>query len=238
MLDQDTPQTQERTREEESRLSARGLAIGAAASATAAVLTSTFWQQGTLLAAAATPVIVEVVRELLQRPTKRIAERITAERSPLPEAAGAGPPPPEPEAEAVAAPPAPGPPRSETVSVFRPRRLRPKLVALTAGLAFAIAAAAMTVPELIAGQSLGAADRQTTLFGGKERAESGAGDNEGVPAGSPAEGSPAPPDDTLPRQDPNDEGPAQPQSRPPEREDEPPPAVPDEQAPVPPQDGQ
>ena len=48
------------------------------------------------------------------------------------------------------------------------RRFAVGVVALTALLAFVLAAAALTLPELIAGQSLGKADRHTTLFGGKQ----------------------------------------------------------------------
>jgi hypothetical protein len=49
------------------------------------------------------------------------------------------------------------------------RRLAVGAVVTTAALAFAVAAAAMTLPELVAGWSLGKGDRQTTLFGGEPR---------------------------------------------------------------------
>jgi hypothetical protein len=184
-----------REREEERRLSIRTLVIASVASATAAILTSQFWTAGTPLAAAITPVIVALVSELLHRPTEKLAERLTVEgTSILPQAAGAGPPP-EPDADRLPerAPAEPGSedePASDTgkerpepgrpstgegpVRVYRPgpqtrRRIAVGVVATTAVLAFAIAAAALTLPELIAGQSVGKRDRNTTLFGGRQK---------------------------------------------------------------------
>src|ERR687887_2888119 len=84
-----------REREEERRLSLRTLVIASVASATAAIVTSQFWEGGTPIAAAVTPVIVAFVSEMLHRPTEAIARRITSERTAiLPEAGGPAPPPP------------------------------------------------------------------------------------------------------------------------------------------------
>jgi len=44
-----------------------------------------------------------------------------------------------------------------------------KPILVTAAIAFLIAAAALTLPELIAGQSVGGGDRNFTLFGGESR---------------------------------------------------------------------
>src|ERR687885_605772 len=83
-----------RGREDQRRLSIRTLVIASLASATAAVVTSHFWTQGTPIAAAVTPVIVALVSEMLHKPTDIIVERLSTEREAvLPEAAGAGPPP-------------------------------------------------------------------------------------------------------------------------------------------------
>src|SRR3954464_13728810 len=49
-------------------LSQQTLAIAAAASAAAAVVVSHLWKDGTVIAAAMTPVIVAIVKELLARP--------------------------------------------------------------------------------------------------------------------------------------------------------------------------
>jgi len=167
-----------REREEERRLSIRTLAIASSASATAAVVTSQFWTGGTPIAAAVTPVIVALVSELLHRPTEAIARRVTYERPAILPEAGAAAPPAEADADRLPerAPSEPGsePEREAPVRVYRgqPARRRRKIavgvVVTTAVLAFAIAAAALTIPELITGGSIGKSSRHTTLFGGKK----------------------------------------------------------------------
>ena len=180
------------TREEERRINLRTLAIASAASASAAVITSQFWINGTPYAAALTPVIVAVVSEMLHRPTEKIAERFTVETDALPEAAGAGPPPPSEENDprpARAAPPATprragsgltGGPDSAPVKVYRQpskagvrarRNLPWKTILATAALAFVIAAAALTLPELIAGQSLGKGNGRTSILGNNRKSK-------------------------------------------------------------------
>jgi hypothetical protein len=189
-------QTRQREREEASRLSLRTLVIASVASATAAVVTSQFWARGTWIAAAMTPVIVALVQELLHRPTEKIATALTSDRealvprprrrahagvreelgapSEVREAeAGERAARREAERSARAAKEAP-------VQVYRrggpsrPRRRRIAIgaVAVTAFLAFAVAAVALTVPELITGQSIGKGDRGTTLFGGQSHKKS------------------------------------------------------------------
>jgi hypothetical protein len=153
------PRTQ--TREEQRRLSIRTLVIASVASAAAAVVTSRFWIHGTWISAALTPVIVAIVSEMLHKPTEAVARRVTTDRTRvvIPD---------EPEQS-----PEPIP---DQVKVYGGRRSggrsRKKfaagLVAGTAALAFAIGAAALTLPELIAGQSIGGGDRGTTIFGGKK----------------------------------------------------------------------
>jgi hypothetical protein len=178
-----------REREDERRLSIRTLAIASIASATAAVVTSQFWAGGTPYAAAFTPVIVALVSEILHRPTEKIAERMPDRealglRTPLRRTPASVRRPGEPES---GQPPVPTgrtphePPPTEAgpvpVSVYKqpaPRRRRIALgAALATGvLAFAIAAAALTLPELIAGQSIGKSDRKSTFFGGHHRSKS------------------------------------------------------------------
>ena len=158
------------TRAEESRLQVRTLAIAALAALVAALVTSRFWIAGTPIAAALTPVIVTIVSELLHRPTEAIARRVTTERTALlPEAMGAGAP--EDQADEPARPARDLEGRPSEVRVYRPERRRwgrihPKVVAVTAILAFAIAAAALTLPELIAGESIGKGRGTTSLFSG------------------------------------------------------------------------
>ncbi len=158
-------------REQERRLNIRTLAIASAAAATAALVTSRLWFAGTWIAAALTPVIVAIVSELLYRPTERIGRVLTSDRTAVfPDGPQAEP---DPDAPPVRRPAASG---EGPVRVYRSttaprgrRKLALGVVALTAALAFAIAVAAITVPELIAGQSLGNGDKATTLLGGKPR---------------------------------------------------------------------
>jgi hypothetical protein len=60
----------------------------------------------------------------------------------------------------------------------RRRRLAVKPIAATAAIAFVIAAALLTLPELIAGQSFGQGDRNTTLFGGSGKSDPNPSDQE------------------------------------------------------------
>ena len=206
------------SREEERTLSIRTLVIASAASALAAIVTSRFWTAGTPVAAALTPVFVTLISELLHRPTQRIAERFTTEGAPLPrrtadampetdalpEAAGAGPPPreeedhPRPAREPPARGLAAGEPEFRTYRTSPTRRVPWKPILVTAAIAFVVGMAALTLPELIAGQSFGSGDRSTTLFGGgkDEHKEE-----------SPAEKEQTEPGKTAPDVDPDQPGP-------------------------------
>src|SRR3954447_7722233 len=59
-------------------LSLQTWVVAAAASAVAALVVSHFWKNGTVLAAAMTPVIVSIVKEALQRPMKSEVVRRSA----------------------------------------------------------------------------------------------------------------------------------------------------------------
>jgi hypothetical protein len=184
------PQTRQQEREESSRLSLRTLVIASVASATAAVVTSQFWVRGTWIAAAMTHVIMTIVQELLHRPTEKIATALTSDSEALvprprrrahagvreelgapreAREAEAGERAARREAERSARAAEEAPVRVYGRGPTRPRRRRIAIgaVAVTAFLAFAVAAVALTVPELITGQSIGKSDRGTTLFGGK-----------------------------------------------------------------------
>ena len=225
------------TREEESRLQVRTLVIASAASLAAALVTSRFWIKGTPIAAALTPVIVTIVSELLNRPTDAIARRVTTDRTAiLPEATGAGAPGDqrdEPARPARDLEGEPAPTRIYRQPQPQPRRgwgrVNAKVVLVTAVLAFVIAATALTVPELIAGQSLGKGDRKTSLFGGGR-------DRDGGGERQPA------PDQTTPQPETEEEAPeteTEPEAEPPATEEptptteEPPVTVPTVPAPAP-----
>jgi hypothetical protein len=176
---------------EERRLEIRRLVIASLASASAAVIVSQFSVAGTWIAAAITPVFVILIQEALHKPTDVLAERFTSNRTAvLPQGTGAGAPPPAREGRVEAgrhtpptsAPPEPGAGRGAPqppVRVYRsgagggpsrPRTAKRKLaigtVAVTAFLAFAIAAFAITGTELVTGGSIGKSSHKTTLFGG------------------------------------------------------------------------
>src|SRR6266540_4934463 len=111
-----------------SRVSPGTLIIAAAASATAAIVTSRLWKDGTILSAAMTPVIVAIVSDLLHQPAQKVTQvRSTQRTEPLPKAG---------EVEV---------PRAT------PRRPHLKIAVATGLIGFAIAAAALTLPELIFG---------------------------------------------------------------------------------------
>src|SRR5436190_2601146 len=144
------------------------LVIAAISSVVAATVVSRVWQAGTVMATAMTPVIVTLVRESLERPAKRVSSIATrAAAPPLARAtrAVAEPPP-----EAYAPPPPVGPdPGLTEMRVYRRERAtgrRWKLAIGTGLLACMIAIAAMTLPELVAGQSVVSPSHHTTIFGG------------------------------------------------------------------------
>jgi hypothetical protein len=143
-------------------LDATTLAIAAVASAAAAFVTSQVWAGGTLWSAAMTPVIVALVREVLRRPVERVRTVRTTRGGRTVEVP----------VEEMADPDRP----DEPVAVYRrsgesrwsSRRVR--IAIITGLLAFAGVAVAYTVPELLAGRSLGGGgDNRTTLFGGQPR---------------------------------------------------------------------
>ena len=174
-----SPRTVER--EEERGLNMRTLVIASAASASAAAITSQLWIRGTWIAAAATPVFVAILSELLSRPTEKIAKVMTSDSPRLTVRRGAGEPespepkqptPPEPR-EPTPSEPVPGAPAGP-VRVYRQPPRRPSrrhiawgAVLATAGLAFVIGVVVLTTTELIAGESIGKSDSRTTLVGGK-----------------------------------------------------------------------
>jgi hypothetical protein len=152
------------------------LFISAIASAAAAYVTSRIWAPGTLFSAAFTPVIVALVKEGLRRPTQVITNVVPTVAPSRWTRASADDPGLVPEAEEEPAPAPDAPPPvlvpgdHGPVRVYstRGRRLRWRLAVVTGLLGFAIAVLALTVPELISGQSLGGSHR-TTIFGGSHR---------------------------------------------------------------------
>jgi hypothetical protein len=147
-----------------SRLSPQTLVVASLASLTAAIVTSHFWRGGTPITAAITPVIVALASELYRRPAERITKlgtKGTAVRPRERQRVVSGPPQP---AGRTEIPEGPG-----QIRVYRTpsnrRRFQAKVVVVTAVVAFAIATAILTLPELVFGGSL-ASHARTTFFGG------------------------------------------------------------------------
>ena len=164
-----------------SGLSLRTLAIASAGSLSAAIVTSRLFPPGTIYASALTPVIVAAVSEMLNRPADRVSEFrrqrrtlvMEASRSRYGEEAGALRGAPE-FAQGEAADEelgtlsGNGTGHEAPIRIHgrtRSRLLHPKVWIVTGLAAFAIAAAVVTLPELIFGGAV-ASSHRTTFFGG------------------------------------------------------------------------
>lgn len=185
-------------------LSLQTLVIAAIASGIAAVVVSHLWSGGTVLAAAMTPVIVTIVKELLTRPMesemvrKPVAQvgRIASERLSVP--ARRGP------RGTVVKPPPPPPPHTDGAysdgAQFTPirtygkpsrRRVHLKLALVTGLLAFVIAVAALTLPELIFGGAVSSGN-STTFFGGGSSSTNKSKSNNNGTTTQPQQSTPTP----------------------------------------------
>jgi hypothetical protein len=154
-------------------LSLQTLVVAAIASAVAAIVVSHLWKDGTVVAAAMTPVIVAIVKELVskpmeselvRRPVQQVGRLASSGRLVVPGRAGA-----RSSGETRVLPPtedgeAPAPIRTYGHTP-RLRRVHLKIALITGLVAFAIAAAALTLPELIFGGAI-SSHHSTTLFGG------------------------------------------------------------------------
>jgi hypothetical protein len=86
----------------------------------------------------------------------------------------------------------PGVPPAGKTPVRRRRKIAFGAVFATAGIAFLIAVAALTLPELVAGGSVGKSDGRTTLFGGKKSNDTS---NEQAPQNTTEEEQPTTPEE-------------------------------------------
>ena len=174
------------TREDANRLDVRTLVIASISAAVAAIVVSRFWASGTPIAAAATPVIVTILKEMLDRPTAKIAEKVTVSSKALtatevrePAASHVGRdsqlddqeptrhlPPTEPVHPEAGGDPA-------DIRVYRQQpaggalgRIKPKVVVLTAALAFLIAGVVLTAGQLAIGNPFGDDGNGAIILGG------------------------------------------------------------------------
>jgi hypothetical protein len=164
--------------EKKGGIDVQTLLISGASAVIAATVVPLFWERGTVLATAMTPMIVALASEALRRPaeaakavTRRTTAAVTAptrervpSRGPGGEHFAPRPPPPRGHAPAVSGEDPFGL-RSGTSSSRRPW-LRIGLV--TGVLAFFGAAAVVTAGELVGGGSVGGHGKRTTFVGGSK----------------------------------------------------------------------
>lgn len=239
-------------------LSLATLVIAAVASAIAAVVVSHIWRNGTVIAAAMTPVVVSIVKELLQRPAQSEAVRrsATSARRALAGTAAARTADARRHSPAVGAVPTPARPPGDgevtqgDVLLTHPRRTygggpargagagglaarlsgrHLKVALLTGVLAFVVAVAALTLPELIFGGAVSSGG-STTIFGGGGSSKSDAKNksqdqtgNSGTSKGTSTQpSSGAQPSQTAPQQSPSQTTPQQTPAQPPQQQQQPP----------------
>jgi hypothetical protein len=164
------------SREQGGGLSVTTLLIASGSAAAAAVIVPLFWDRGSLLAAAITPVIVTLTSEALKKPVEKVQTvgvwRRTPQGTVVREPAGRDFEVHDPEEERLEVDPERtddpfGLREPERGGFFSRRRV--VLALVTGVLAFAIAAVVVTASELaIFGDSV-SRDHRTTFFGGKPR---------------------------------------------------------------------
>ncbi|MEA2478867.1 MAG: hypothetical protein QOJ07_789 [Thermoleophilaceae bacterium] len=149
------------------------------------MIVSHFWERGTILASAMTPVFVALLSELIKKPVQsdlvrrplRVARTAATAQTPVryetAENGERGP-------ESGSTPGAVRVYSSGTRRVLEsPRTRRNFKIALITGLiGFLIAAAALTLPELIFGGSVTGGHRSTTYFGGGGSSKSSSGSDQ------------------------------------------------------------
>src|SRR3954452_20134971 len=172
--------TEERI-EQRSGVDLSTLIVAALAAAIAAVVSSRLWQGGTLVSTAMTPVIVALLKEYLERPVRKVGQVAKAPLQAVRETnsyrtvsvgTGRGAATAEP-LEPAEEPFHPAPPDEDGAlespyRVYRRSPIQRKwwVVGITTGVvAFVVAVAALTLPELVGGRSVTGTGR-TTLFHG------------------------------------------------------------------------
>lgn len=156
-------------KEKSSGISIQTLVISSAAAVAAAVIIPTFWEQGTLVATAMTPVIVALVSEGLRRPAEKITAVTPRVVRPRPRGGAGGP---------KSFDPLPPPERVEEPALTEqdpfglrerpPLRRHWRLAVATGVAAFVVAVGALTVSELVFGGPATRDSGRTTFFGRSE----------------------------------------------------------------------
>jgi hypothetical protein len=205
-------------------LSFQTLGISAAAAVAAATIVPLFWEHGTILATAMTPVIVALVSEGLRKPVQHVsavAPRVArrsgtgaavrrfepeAARTPDPDRVGARGEGPErfeplPPGARGDAPALSGDDPYGLRKASRTPRPRLKIALVTGLLAFVIAAGVVTASELAVFGGSVSSDRRTSLFGGQKSGSTTAQDEqktdeEATPTATPEDGATPTPEAT------------------------------------------
>jgi len=165
------------SREQSGGLSVTTLLIASGSAAAAAVIVPLFWERGSLIAAAITPVIVALTSEGLKKPVEKLPTAVgvwrkTPQGTAVREPGGRDFEVYDPEEERLEVEPARaddpfGLREPERSRFFTPKKV--KLALVTGLLAFAIAAVVVTASELaIFGDSVSRQHR-TTFFGGTSK---------------------------------------------------------------------
>jgi hypothetical protein len=172
----------------QSGLSLQTLVISSLAAATAAIVVPTFWQKGSVIATAFTPIVVAIVSEALKKPANVITSATplvtrrsatgAAVRSEQPTGVGSrgeGP-------EQVSKWGTEDDPFGLRQPPPRQRRFPWKLVVITGLIAAVIGGGVVTASELaIFGHQIGNSKRETGLLGGSPRDRSTGDDKEATP---------------------------------------------------------
>ena len=136
-----------RTDSKRGGVSVKTLAIASAASALATYLVPMIWRPGTIAAAAATPVIVALISEVLSRPAEHVSQAGRLVRVPRGRGGGRSP-------DEIA-------------------RRRRRLALVTGLLGFLVAAVIITTTELATGEAVSGGGQRTSLLGGETGAAPG-----------------------------------------------------------------
>jgi hypothetical protein len=173
-------------------LSLQTLVISSLAAVAAAIVVPTFWERGSLVATAITPIIVAVVSELLNRPAKVITSSVpkvtrrsatgAALRSEQPTGVGAR----------GSGPEQLPPRREDPFGLYEParpsRRFPLRLAVITGLLAAVIGAGVVTASELaVFGHQIGNSHRSTGLLGGTTKKSTATPTPTATPTGTATE---------------------------------------------------
>lgn len=184
-------------------ISLKTLAVASISSALAAYVVQSVWRPGTLVAAAAMPVLVALLSEAINRPTAQVSRAGAQFSRAGQQVSRAGRQ--VRERRSRRRPGDPSPEAAYTLHDDVRRRRRIRLAVLTGALGFILVGAAWTTAELVAGQSLFGGEQRTTYFGGDGSDEESADEDIATPEATPTpteeeepEATPTPPAEETP----------------------------------------